>query len=111
MTDSTRDDAQRPAGQAAAEPTAAAPAAAEPAGAEPAAAEPAAAEPATAQPAAGGDDGTPDLDEMKRKFRAALDAKRQVDTGGSSVGGRDAGRANGTRGPAAGRRSFRRKSG
>jgi Family of unknown function (DUF5302) len=106
MTDSTRDDAPRPAGQAAAEPTAA-----EPAGVEAAGAESAAAEPATAQPAAAGDDGTPDLDEMKRKFRAALDAKRQVDTGGSSVGGRDAGRANGTRGPAAGRRSFRRKSG
>jgi hypothetical protein len=62
----------------------------------------------------GGDsDGVkPDLDEVKRKFRAALDRKREVGAGdGSAAGGKDAGRVHGTHGPAGSRRSFRRKSG
>lgn len=54
----------------------------------------------------------PDLDEVKRKFRAALDRKREASTDdGSGGSGRDAGKIHGGRGPAAGRRSFRRKSG
>jgi hypothetical protein len=51
-------------------------------------------------------------DEMKRKFREALDRKRnqQADT---SAGGRgaDASKIHGAHGPAASKRSFRRKSG
>jgi hypothetical protein len=54
----------------------------------------------------------PDLDEVKRRFRAALDRKREVNEGdGSAAGGRDAGRIHGTHDRAGGRRSFRRKSG
>ncbi|HEX8008882.1 MAG TPA: DUF5302 domain-containing protein [Trebonia sp.] len=54
----------------------------------------------------------PDLDEVKRKFRAALDRKREVNAGeGAGDSGRDAGKIHGAHGPAAGRRSFRRKSG
>jgi hypothetical protein len=59
----------------------------------------------------GEDEAKPDLDDVKRKFRAALDAKRQSHTEGSAAAGRDAGRVHGARGPAGGRRSFRRKSG
>jgi hypothetical protein len=55
---------------------------------------------------------TPDLDEVKRKFRAALDRKREASAGdGSAAGGRDAGRIHGTHDRAGGRRTFRRKSG
>jgi hypothetical protein len=58
------------------------------------------------------DQAKPDLDEVKRKFRAALDRKRAVNAGDGSGGGdRDAGKIHGAHGPAAGRRSFRRKSG
>jgi hypothetical protein len=54
----------------------------------------------------------PDLDEVKRKFRAALDRKREIGVGdGSGAGGRDAGKIHGAHGPAGSRRSFRRKSG
>jgi hypothetical protein len=56
-------------------------------------------------------DAKPDLDEVKRKFREALDAKRHAHTEGGAAGGRDAGRTQGARGPAGGKRSFRRKSG
>ncbi|HLH82693.1 MAG TPA: DUF5302 domain-containing protein [Trebonia sp.] len=48
---------------------------------------------------------------MKRKFREALDRKRQIHAEGSGQGGRDAGKIHGAHGPAAGRRQFRRKSG
>jgi len=66
------------------------------------------ADPASADPAPA----KPDLDEVKRKFRAALDRKREVNTDdGAGGGGRDGGKIHGTHGPAAGRRSFRRKSG
>jgi hypothetical protein len=64
-------------------------------------------EPGTAQD--GG--GKPELDEVKRKFREALDRKRQIHAEGSGQGGRDAGKIHGAHGPAAGRRQFRRKSG
>jgi hypothetical protein len=68
-------------------------------------AEQAAARPAKAQ-------AKPDLDEVKRKFRAALDRKREASTDdGAGNSGRDAGKVHGAHGPAAGRRSFRRKSG
>ena len=51
-------------------------------------------------------------DEMKRKFREALDRKRakQADAG-APRGGQDAGKARGAHGPAQNRRSFRRKTG
>ncbi|WP_300614126.1 DUF5302 domain-containing protein [Trebonia sp.] len=60
---------------------------------------------------ADGAESKPDLDEVKRKFRAALDRKREVHAEGSGKGGRDAGKIHGSHGPASGRRSFRRKSG
>jgi hypothetical protein len=53
----------------------------------------------------------PDLDETKRKFREALERKNQAHTDGQSRGGRDNAKVNGAHGPAASRRSFRRKSG
>ncbi len=50
-----------------------------------------------------------DLDEMKRKFREALERKR---SGHASAEGVDhTGKVHGAHGPAASRRSFRRKSG
>jgi len=69
------------------------------------AAEPAAAEPAT-------EDGEkPELDDVKRKFREALDRKKQFHSEGQGKGGHESGKVNGAHGPAASRRSFRRKSG
>jgi hypothetical protein len=53
----------------------------------------------------------PDMDEMKRKFRAALDRKNQAHAEGQGDGGRDTGKIHGAHGPAASRRNFRRKSG
>jgi hypothetical protein len=50
-----------------------------------------------------------DLDDLKRKFREALDRKR--DAHGSAEGAQDTGRVHGAHGPAVSRRSFRRKSG
>jgi hypothetical protein len=51
-------------------------------------------------------------DDMKRKFREALDRKQaeEADAGGNGRG-KDAGKIHGVHGPAGGRRSFRRKSG
>jgi hypothetical protein len=66
-------------------------------------------EPGTAQD--GGDEVKPDIDEVKRKFREALDRKRQIHAEGSGQGGRDASKIHGAHGPASSRRSFRRKSG
>jgi Family of unknown function (DUF5302) len=51
----------------------------------------------------------PDLDEMKRKFREALERKRG--THASAQGADHTGKVHGSHGPAASRRSFRRKSG
>jgi Family of unknown function (DUF5302) len=62
--------------------------------------DPAAEEEASAQP---------DLDEMKRKFREALERKRG--THASAQGADHTGKVHGSHGPAASRRSFRRKSG
>jgi hypothetical protein len=53
----------------------------------------------------------PDLDETKRKFREALERKHQAHTEGQGKGGREDGKIHGAHGPAASRRSFRRKSG
>ena len=53
----------------------------------------------------------PDLDEMKRKFRAALDRKRGTHASAIAEGAQDTGKVHGSHGPAASRRSFRRKSG
>ncbi|MFC5815919.1 DUF5302 domain-containing protein [Nonomuraea harbinensis] len=56
-------------------------------------------------------DETPE-DEMKRKFREALERKRgqQAGSGGSGRSA-DHSKIHGAHGPAAGKRSFRRKSG
>jgi Family of unknown function (DUF5302) len=51
----------------------------------------------------------PDLDDLKRKFREALDRKR--DAHATAEGAKDTGRVHGSQGPAVSRRSFRRKSG
>jgi len=48
---------------------------------------------------------------VKRKFREALERKRQVHAEGQGKGGQDTGKIHGAHGPAASRRSFRRKSG
>ncbi|MEW9551330.1 DUF5302 domain-containing protein [Nonomuraea sp. NPDC050783] len=51
-------------------------------------------------------------DEMKRKFREALERKRNQHAGGGAGGkGGDPSKIHGTHGPAANKRSFRRKSG
>ena len=50
-----------------------------------------------------------DFDDMKRKFREALDRKRR--THATAEGADHTGKVHGTHGPAASRRSFRRKSG
>jgi hypothetical protein len=51
-------------------------------------------------------------EEMKRRFREALDRKRarQADAN-AARGGKDGGKVDGAHGPARNRRSFRRKSG
>jgi Family of unknown function (DUF5302) len=50
-----------------------------------------------------------EIDELKRKFREALDRKRADHA--SAEGARDTGKVHGSHGPAVSRRSFRRKSG
>ena len=106
--------AQAEAAQAEAAQAEAAQAEAKQADAQPADAEQAAAGQAAPEPAeAHHDDGEakPDLDEVKRKFREALERKRQVHAEGQGKGGQDTGKIHGAHGPAASRRSFRRKSG
>ena len=56
-------------------------------------------------------DAKPDLDDVKRKFREALDRKRGAHAGANAEGAQDTGKVHGAHGPAASRRSFRRKSG
>ena len=75
---------------------------------------PAAADSASAPPSADDaaeDADKPDIDDVKAKFREALDRKRQVHAEGQGKGAHEAGKVNGAHGPAASRRSFRRKSG
>ena len=51
-------------------------------------------------------------EEMKRKFREALERKRATQAEVNAArGGEDAGKVHGARGPARNRRSFRRKTG
>ena len=51
-------------------------------------------------------------EEMKRKFRKALERKRAKQADANAArGGEDAGKVHGARGPARHRRSFRRKTG
>jgi Family of unknown function (DUF5302) len=50
-----------------------------------------------------------DFDELKRKFREALDRKHS--THASAEGAQDTGKVHGSHGPPVSRRSFRRKSG
>ena len=57
------------------------------------------------------DDTKPDLDEVKRKFREALDRKHSAHASANAEGAHDTGKVHGSHGPAASRRSFRRKSG
>jgi Family of unknown function (DUF5302) len=87
------------------------PADATPADATPADATPAAADGGTDSDAATAEPGKPDLDDVKAKFREALDRKRQVHAEGQGKGGHESGKVNGAHGPAASRRNFRRKSG
>ena len=51
----------------------------------------------------------PDVEETKRKFREALDRKRRAHA--TAEGADHTGKVHGVHGPAASRRSFRRKSG
>jgi hypothetical protein len=64
-----------------------------------------------AAPATSQDEDKPAIDDVKAKFREALDRKRQVHAEGQGKGGHEAGKVNGAHGPAASRRSCRRKSG
>jgi hypothetical protein len=51
-------------------------------------------------------------DEMKRRFREALERKRAEQAeANAGRGGKDAGKVQGAHGPAGSRRSFRRKTG
>ena len=68
---------------------------------------PSEAAPPEAEPAASKSES--DLDDVKRKFREALERKR--DAHASAEGAKDTGRVHGSHGPAVNRRSFRRKSG
>jgi len=52
-----------------------------------------------------------DFDDMKRKFREALERKRGAQTAANADGAHDTGKVHGAHGPASTRRSFRRKSG
>jgi Family of unknown function (DUF5302) len=55
------------------------------------------------------EDAESDLDELKRKFREALERKRSAHA--SAEGAHETGKVHGSHGPAVSRRSFRRKSG
>jgi hypothetical protein len=88
----------------------AAPAAGGPQGEPAPAAEASTAEASTAADG-GGDGAKPDMDDVKRKFREALERKREIQSEGQGRGGHDPNKIHGAHGPAASRRSFRRKSG
>lgn len=57
------------------------------------------------------DEAKADLEELKRKFREALERKRGTHASGNAAGAQDTGKVHGSHGPAASRREFRRKSG
>ena len=73
--------------------------------------EPADAASAAAPASAADEAGKPDIDDVKAKFREALDRKRQVHEEGQGHGSHESGKVSGAHGPAASRRNFRRKSG
>jgi len=60
---------------------------------------------------AGNDQDKPDMDEVKRKFREALDRKREAHSEGEGKGAHESGKIHGTHSREGGRRQFRRKSG
>jgi len=66
-------------------------------------------------PSAGPDDAgapaKPGFDEMKRKFREALDRKREQHAHANADATQGTGKVHDAHGPASSRRSFRRKSG
>jgi Family of unknown function (DUF5302) len=68
---------------------------------------------AAADPVAAGKPGDTgaDFDDMKRKFRQALERKRSAQTGANAEDAHGTGKVHGSHGPASVRRSFRRKSG
>jgi hypothetical protein len=66
---------------------------------------------ATDDDAATGNAGKPDIDDVKAKFREALDRKHQAHAEGQGQGSHESGKVSGAHGPAASRRNFRRKSG
>jgi hypothetical protein len=108
MTKSAKQGTDKAPAESAATESAATKAATDQQGAEPADA------PRTAQEDQAGQDAetaAPDLDETKRKFREALERKHQAHNEGQGQGGKDGGKISGAHGPAASRRSFRRKSG
>jgi hypothetical protein len=65
---------------------------------------------AAAEPEATAGKAGADFDDMKRKFREALERKRGAQTA-NAEGAHDTGKVHGSHGPAPTRRSFRRKSG
>ena len=75
----------------------------------PEAAAPEAAAPEATEGVTDGVPAKPDLDDMKRKFREALERKRGNHASAESAD--HTGKVHGSHGPAASRRSFRRKSG
>lgn len=58
-----------------------------------------------------GEESAPEFDDMKRKFREALERKRDQSAHANADGTRGTGKVHDAHGPAASRRSFRRKSG
>jgi Family of unknown function (DUF5302) len=52
-----------------------------------------------------------DLEELKRKFREALERKRGTHASANAEGAQDTGKVHGSHGPETSRRTFRRKSG
>jgi hypothetical protein len=58
------------------------------------------------------EDSAEEEEEMKRRFREALERKRAEQAEANAArGGKDAGKVQGAHGPAGSRRSFRRKTG
>jgi hypothetical protein len=53
----------------------------------------------------------PELDDVKRKFREALDRKKDRHATANAEGAQATGKVHDAHGPASSRRSFRRKSG
>jgi hypothetical protein len=65
---------------------------------------------AASQPAGQPEDPDPE-DEVKRKFREALERKQAQADKRTGDGSKDSSKVHGTHGPAKGKRTFRRKSG